>query len=53
MKIFDCFTFYNEFDILKVRLNELSDTVDYFVLIEADSMKIKSSLKHLRKRSYI
>lgn len=36
MKIFDCFTFYNEFDILKVRLNELYETVDYFVLVEAD-----------------
>jgi beta-1,4-mannosyl-glycoprotein beta-1,4-N-acetylglucosaminyltransferase len=37
MKIFDCFTFYNEFDILELRLNELWDTVDYFVISEASS----------------
>ena len=37
MKIFDCFTFYNEFDLLELRLNELWDTVDYFVISEASS----------------
>ena len=37
MKIFDCCTFYNEFDILELRLNELWDTVDYFVISEANS----------------
>lgn len=35
MKVYDCFTFLNEFDILKLRLAELSDYVDYFVLVEA------------------
>lgn len=35
MRIFDCFTFYNEFDILELRLQELWDTVDYFVIAEA------------------
>ncbi len=34
--IYDCFTFFNEFDILEIRLNELNDVVDYFVLVEAD-----------------
>lgn len=33
--IFDCFSFMNELDLLEVRLHELSDVVDYFVLSEA------------------
>jgi len=35
MKIIDCFMFYNEIDILQIRLNELYETVDYFIIIEA------------------
>lgn len=35
MKIYDCFTFFNELDLLEIRLNELHDVVDYFVLVEA------------------
>lgn len=35
MKIFDGFLFFNEFDVLELRLNELCDVVDYFVLVEA------------------
>ena len=34
-KVFDCFPFFNEFEVLKIRLDELSDVVDYFVLIES------------------
>lgn len=34
-KIYDCFMFYNEIDILEIRLNELYDVVDKFVLVEA------------------
>ena len=34
MKIIDCFTFYNELDMLEFRLNELDNIVDYFVLVE-------------------
>jgi beta-1,4-mannosyl-glycoprotein beta-1,4-N-acetylglucosaminyltransferase len=34
-KIYDCFMFYNELDILDIRLNELYDVVDKFVLVEA------------------
>lgn len=34
-KIIDCFTFYNELDMLEYRLGILYDTVDYFVLVEA------------------
>jgi beta-1,4-mannosyl-glycoprotein beta-1,4-N-acetylglucosaminyltransferase len=33
--IFDCFTFYNELELLRVRLHELSPVVDRFVLVEA------------------
>lgn len=36
MKIFDCFTFYNEFDLLELRLKEHWDHVDYFVIAEAN-----------------
>lgn len=35
MKIFDCFMFYNELDILEIRFKELYDAVDYFVIVEA------------------
>lgn len=34
--IYDCFTFFNELDLLEVRLNILSPHVDKFVLIESD-----------------
>lgn len=34
-KIIDCFTFYNEIDMLKLRLEILYPVVDYFVLVEA------------------
>jgi beta-1,4-mannosyl-glycoprotein beta-1,4-N-acetylglucosaminyltransferase len=33
--IIDCFTFWKELDILEIRLNELYETVDKFVLVEA------------------
>jgi len=36
MKIYDCFTFYNELDLLEIRLRELYEHVDYFVLVEAN-----------------
>jgi hypothetical protein len=32
---YDCFPFCMELDLLEIRLNELSDYVDYFVLVEA------------------
>jgi beta-1,4-mannosyl-glycoprotein beta-1,4-N-acetylglucosaminyltransferase len=36
--IYDCFDFYNELDILEIRLNTLNDLVDYFVISEAPVM---------------
>ncbi len=35
-KVYDCFLFWKEFDLLKIRFEELYDVVDYFVLLEAD-----------------
>ncbi len=35
MKIYDCFTFYNELDLLELRLRETYDHVDVFVVAEA------------------
>jgi len=32
--IYDCFTFYNELDVLQLRLEELDDLVDRFVIVE-------------------
>jgi len=36
MKIFDTFPFFNEIEILELRFLELYDTVDYFVIAEAN-----------------
>ncbi|MFN7727915.1 MAG: hypothetical protein ACK5P7_02030 [Bdellovibrio sp.] len=35
MKVYDCFAFFNEMELLQLRLRELNDVVDYFVLVEA------------------
>jgi FkbM family methyltransferase len=37
VKVYDCFTFFNELDLLELRLEELYNTVDYFVIAEATS----------------
>jgi beta-1,4-mannosyl-glycoprotein beta-1,4-N-acetylglucosaminyltransferase len=34
-KIYDCFNFFNELDILEMRLNILYEYVDYFVIVES------------------
>lgn len=33
-RVFDCFTFLNELDLLEIRLNELNGVVDKFVVVE-------------------
>ena len=33
--IYDCFTAFNELELLEIRLHELSPVVDRFVLVEA------------------
>lgn len=35
-KVYDCFSFFNELDLLEIRLNILNDVVDHFVLVEAN-----------------
>ena len=35
-KIYDCFNFFNELDILEIRLNTLYEYVDYFVIVESN-----------------
>lgn len=36
MKVYDCFTFYNEFELLELRLKSLWNVVDHFVIVEAN-----------------
>ena len=35
-KVYDCFPFFNELDLLEIRLDALYDEVDYFVISECD-----------------
>lgn len=39
--IIDCFPFFNELDVLEIRLNVLNDVVDKFVLVEASKTQSK------------
>lgn len=34
-RVFDCFPFFNELDVLEIRLAELNELVDQFVIVEA------------------
>lgn len=36
VKVYDCFTFFNELELLELRLKLLDNVVDYFVLVEAN-----------------
>lgn len=36
MKVYDCFTFFNELDLLELRMEYLNDVVDYFVIVESE-----------------
>ena len=36
MKIYDAFLFFNELDLLEIRLNVLNEYVDYFVIAECE-----------------
>jgi beta-1,4-mannosyl-glycoprotein beta-1,4-N-acetylglucosaminyltransferase len=36
MKVFDCFTFFNELDLLELRMKFLDRYVDYFVIAESN-----------------
>lgn len=34
-RVFDCFTFFNELDLLEIRLETLDSCVDFFVIAES------------------
>jgi beta-1,4-mannosyl-glycoprotein beta-1,4-N-acetylglucosaminyltransferase len=36
VKVYDCFKFFNELELLELRLSTLNTLVDYFVLVEAN-----------------
>jgi beta-1,4-mannosyl-glycoprotein beta-1,4-N-acetylglucosaminyltransferase len=36
MKVYDCFQFFNELDLLEIRLELLYDVVDHFVIVESN-----------------
>lgn len=36
-KVYDCFIFYNELDLLELRLNIMDPVVDHFVIVEAST----------------
>lgn len=55
MKVFDTFLFFNEIELLELRLEVLSDVVDYFVITEARktfSGKAKPLYYELNKKRY-
>lgn len=48
-KIYDCFMFWNEFDLLHLRLDYLYDKIDYFIICESKD----SHSKKIRKKKFI
>lgn len=52
--IYDCFPFFNEFELLAIRLNELAPVVDKFVIVESSETHAGSRkpLWFLEKRHY-
>ena len=46
MKIFDCFTYFDEDHLAELRLNILKDVVDYFVVCEADKDHVGNSKEY-------
>ena len=34
-KVYDCFMFFNEYEVLDLRFHELYDHVDHFVIVES------------------
>lgn len=53
--VYDCFLFFNEFDLLELRLNIMNDIVDKFVIVEATrtfSKKPKELNYQLYKNRY-
>ena len=55
MKIFDCFSYWDEDLLLEIRLNILNDYVDYFIIVEGNKTwqnnpkKLKFDIKKFEK----
>lgn len=47
MKVYDVFSFYNELDVLEIRLQELWHVVDYFVLLESNVTYVGNKKEYL------
>ncbi len=47
-KVYDCFMFFNEIELLKMRLDELDEVVDHFVLVES----IETQKGHLKPLTF-
>ena len=52
MSVYDCFTFYNEFELLELRLRALWDVVDGFVIVEANRKHNGESKNFLLRELY-
>ena len=57
--IYDCFQFFNELDILKIRLEVMNPIVDKFVISEAtETFSVKKWVPHIvreweKKRNFM
>ena len=51
--VYDVFTFDDEFDMLKIRLTELWDVVDWFVLIETGELHFEKAISDGRYRKFL
>lgn len=49
--IYDCFTFYNELDLLELRLNILYDYVDRFVIVEGNKTHTGSDKEFILEKN--
>ena len=51
MKVYDCFTFFNELELLELRLKELNEVVDKFVIVEANLTHTGSSKEFILEQN--
>jgi beta-1,4-mannosyl-glycoprotein beta-1,4-N-acetylglucosaminyltransferase len=53
MKIYDCFMFFNEIDILYIRMKTLYNLVDYFIIVDSNHTHQGEKRKHLYFEKHI
>ena len=51
MKVIDSFIFYNELDMLNLRLHELNEVVDYFILVEANKTHANNDKEYIFEKN--